>query len=253
MLEAGLGGDHRSWTEVAPELARTTRTCSYDRAGLGLSRRDGARRTGRDQVDDLRKLLRQARVAPPYVLVGHSYGGILVHEYASEHPGEVVGVVLVDSSHPFQTPRFLEALGPPRRGEPRLRTELRSFLSGVPRNVEGLDMNATFREARAEGGLGGMPLVVITARCETSASLPPALKSLLDRTWLSLQDDLARLSTNSVHVIALRSPHEIQGPLGQPALVVRAIREVVQAAREHVRLPRCESVFPRLGGRCVSS
>src|SRR5207237_9426742 len=97
-------------------------------------------------VRDSPALTADAGVAPPYVLVRHSYGGILVHEFASDYGKDVAGLVLVDSSHPLQAHRFLAALGPPRRGESRIRRELRSFLRQTPSNAEDLDLRASFAE-----------------------------------------------------------------------------------------------------------
>jgi pimeloyl-ACP methyl ester carboxylesterase len=216
LLEAGLGGDHRSWAAVAPALARTTRTCSYDRAGLGFSATAGANRTGRDEVSDLQALLEEAHVGAPYVLVGHSYGGMLAHEFASAHPHDVAGLVLVDASHPRQAQRFLAALGRQRPGENPVREQLRTFLRSNPPNEEHLDMKASFAQAASAGRLGRVPLVVITAGRENDPRLGLNLKRLLDRTWLSLQDDLARMSTNSVHVVADLSHHDVISFAGQP-------------------------------------
>ena len=252
VLEAGLGGDHRAWAAVAPELARTTRTCAYDRAGLGFSAPDGSHRTGREQVDDLHALLAAARIAPPYVLVGHSYGGLLAHEFAAAHPADVAGLILVDASHPAQARRFLEALGPPRPGENPVRSRLRAFLREEPQNPEGLDMRATFAQAQKAGPIGNKPLVVITAGLENDPSLEPSLKRTLDRTWLSLQHELSRLSTDSIHVIAVRSHHNVMSFADQPELVVDAVRAVVQSARTKRRLARCETLFAPPGARCVS-
>jgi pimeloyl-ACP methyl ester carboxylesterase len=252
VLEAGLGSDHGAWLALAGELARTTRTCSYDRAGLGLSAPAGLHRTGRAQVDDLHALLGAAAIDPPYVLVGHSYGGLLAHEYADAHPSEVAGVVLVDSSHPAQVRRFLDALGPPRPGESAIRRELRAFLRQVPRNAEGLDMGSTLAQAQKAGPIGRKPLVVITAGLQNDPSLPPKLKRLLDRTWLSLQNDLARLSTNAVHVIAVRSRHDVIAFSGQPELVVTGIRAVVDTVRARRPLQHCRAIFTPPGARCVS-
>lgn len=99
VFDAGLGGNTGSWDTVQPAVAQKTRTCSYDRAGLGFS--DPATRPGTSAniVDDLQRLLRVAGIEPPYILVGHSYGGMNVRLYAYEHPAEVVGMVLVDPSH----------------------------------------------------------------------------------------------------------------------------------------------------------
>jgi len=252
VLEAGLGGDHLSWSAVAPAVAQTTRTCSYDRTGVDLSAPDGLHRTGGDQVTDLHDLLNAADEEPPYVLVGHSYGGLLAHEFATKYRHDVAGVVLVDSSHPAMVRRFLDALGPPRQRESPVRRELRRFLRQKPRNSEGLDLQATLGEAERAGLIGRKPLVVITAGRENDPSLPPELKRLLDRTWLSLQNELARLSTDSVHVIAVNSSHDVIAFTGQPGLVAKAIGAVVYAARAKRRLPGCHELFARPAARCVS-
>lgn len=99
-----------SWALVQSEVAGFTRVCTYDRAGLGWSEAGPDPRTATNIVKELHTLLEQSGVEPPYVLVGHSKGGMYVRMYAHEYPGEVVGVVLVDSSHEEQELRFPEAI-----------------------------------------------------------------------------------------------------------------------------------------------
>ena len=89
VLEAGGGGDRRGWDAVQPELARTTRVCSYDRAGLAFSDAASKRATATQKANDLHDLLLAADVDGPYVLVGHSYGGMLVRVYAARYPDDV--------------------------------------------------------------------------------------------------------------------------------------------------------------------
>ena len=97
VLEAGFPGNTLNWRDVQPELGRTTRACAYDRAGLGHSPPMPGVHDAQDEIDDLQRLLVAAHLEPPYVLVGHSYGGILVRLFASQHHGEAAGVVLVDA------------------------------------------------------------------------------------------------------------------------------------------------------------
>lgn len=99
VFDAGLGGNTASWDTIQPEIGQQTRACAYDRAGLGFS--DPATRPGTSAniVDDLHRLLVAAGIKPPYILVGHSYGGMNVRLYADDYPTEVVGMVLVDPSH----------------------------------------------------------------------------------------------------------------------------------------------------------
>jgi pimeloyl-ACP methyl ester carboxylesterase len=253
VLEPGLDGTHLAWQWVQPELAGTTHVCSYDRAGLGLS--SGAapmRRTAQDVVDDLHTLLRIAGIDGPYVLAGHSLGGLFVRLYASEHPQGVAGVVLVDSAHPDQAERYLAALGRRRFVKRLIARKLRTFLSHPGSNAEGIDVLAAFARARTAGRLGDKPLAVITAGRENSPQLGRGLKNALDDVWLGLQEELAHLSSDSIQVIAATSGHDVISPDGQPALVVEAIRQVVHAARTGSRLAPCAiDVFARLGGRCV--
>jgi pimeloyl-ACP methyl ester carboxylesterase len=257
ILEAGLGGDHRDWYWVQPEIARTTRVCSYDRSGLEFSQLAPKRATARAKVNDLHELLAAANVKGPYVLVGHSYGGMLVRVYADAYPRDVVGVVLLDSSHPDQANRSLAALPPRRPGEAQelrdLRTAFRSLLHGP--NPEGVDWKMSTDEARAAGPLGDKPLLVVTAGEEewTGPTPLPGIDRRLKRTWIAMQDELARQSTDSVHVIANYSPHFVMSNLGQPDLVIRAVRAVVTAAQSHARLPRCRDLFAAPAATCIGS
>lgn len=99
-----------SWAGIQPEVARFTRVCTYDRAGLGWSEASPKRRTADTIVDELHTLLARAGVEPPYVLVGHSIGGMYARLYAHEHPNEVAGMVLVDATHEEQNARMPEAI-----------------------------------------------------------------------------------------------------------------------------------------------
>lgn len=96
ILEAGIAGSSLGWALVQPEIAKTTRVCSYDRAGLGWSDASSFVPSVFDAIEDLRALLSRANVPPPYVLVGHSFGGLLVRAYAHRMPEEVAGLVLID-------------------------------------------------------------------------------------------------------------------------------------------------------------
>ncbi len=99
IFDSGVTGETVGWALVQPVVAAHTRACSYDRAGTGFS--DPGTRTGTSAniVDDLHRLLAAAAIAPPYILVGHSYGGMNVRLYKNHYPSEVVGMVLVDPAH----------------------------------------------------------------------------------------------------------------------------------------------------------
>ena len=96
VIESGLGDSSATWGWVQPEVAKTTRVCTYDRAGMGWSETSPQPRTAREFAKELHTLLAKANEPGPYVLVGHSLGGYTVRVYAHDYPAEVVGVVFVD-------------------------------------------------------------------------------------------------------------------------------------------------------------
>ncbi len=99
IFDAGLGDGTKAWGLVQHEVSKETKACSYDRAGLGFSDPAKVAGTSRNAVEDLRQLIQSAKLASPYILVGHSYGGMNVKLYAETFPLEVAGLVLVDPSH----------------------------------------------------------------------------------------------------------------------------------------------------------
>ncbi len=218
VLDAGSPDTTAAWSAVEPQLARVTRVCAYDRAGLGRSAPAHGYRTAQTQAHDLHALLHAARISGPYVVVGHSWGGLVVRLFAHDWPRETAGVVLVDPT---------------------------TFPYGVPpmkvRSREGIDVHAAERESNAVTSLGSLPLVVLTS------NRPPQQAKML-----ASQDALAALSTDSVHAVATRSTHYVQKPppLGQPAVVVAAVTATVHAARAHAGLPTCASLFRGLGASC---
>lgn len=110
VMEGGNAESCLTWASVQPEVAKFTRVCTYDRAGLGWSERSPKPRTASNIVEELHTLLTNAGVEPPYVLVGHSIGGMYVRLYAHEHPDQIAGIVLVDSAHEQQDVRFPESV-----------------------------------------------------------------------------------------------------------------------------------------------
>jgi pimeloyl-ACP methyl ester carboxylesterase len=105
ILEAANFGMSAHWVRVQQQLAQTTRVCAYDRAGMGWSEAGPEPRDAKQISSELHTLLKGADTEAPYVLVGHSYGGLYARMYAARYPNQVAGVVLVDSSHPEQFTR----------------------------------------------------------------------------------------------------------------------------------------------------
>ena len=114
VFESGLGTSISTWAFVQPAISQKTRACAYDRAGLGFSDAGTRASDSKNIVDDLHRLLGAAAVKPPYVLVGHSYGGMSARLYASTYPSDVVGMVLVDPTVEDQTEAY-RALDPKKR------------------------------------------------------------------------------------------------------------------------------------------
>jgi len=260
ILDAGMGDTSLSWHKVQPEIAQFARVCSYDRAGVGYSDPSPRPRTSRVMVDELHRLLHNAGIPAPYVLVGHSMGGFDVRIYASRYPGEVVGMVLVDSSHAQQQKRLPPALNDLDATWLR-EQEFFEFTMpfGVPRLLGFCGSDAAIRasecnvhstrESVAElkavstsaaqtavtGPLGDMPLAVLSHDPNTpQPDLPEDLVKPANDAWQQMQDELAQLSTRSTHVIAINSGHYIQ--LDRPDVVIAAVRDVVEQARQ-MRLP----------------
>jgi pimeloyl-ACP methyl ester carboxylesterase len=244
LLEAGFGGSTDNWKSVLPQLGKITRTCAYDRAGLGQSDPIPGAHDAGDEISDLEALLKRARIEPPYVVVGHSYGGLLARLFARDHPDQVSGLVFVDSMGRDDTRRELAIW--PKFQAAGLRRE-------VAKPVQG-GVNLRRSEALASGirTLGDTPVVVITgARSwKDFSALPPRLRKAEDRLWRKLHAELAGLSSDAAHVLALRSNHFVQDD--QPDVVTRAVRAVARSARDQEPLPPCEQVLAGPDVRCLS-
>lgn len=247
VFDSGLGGTSLDWALVQPEVAGFTRACTYDRAGYGWSGRGPRPRSSARIVSELNSLLGYGGVAPPYILVGHSFGGLNVRLFAHSHPHKTAGLVLVDSSHEEQFDRFEDAnisTVVPRsdrffianyyRIPDGLPSELRPIAQAFavsPRAVESLyselrHMRVSAAQVRAARSLPDVPIVVVSRGGElTAGDARP-----IDRLWLELQTDLASRTTHGRLVVAQTGDHYIQ--LRKPEVVVEAIREVVSAARD---------------------
>jgi pimeloyl-ACP methyl ester carboxylesterase len=202
-------------------------------------------------VADLHALLRAAGVPGPYVLVGHSLGGLFVRLYASTYPDEVAGLVLVDSSHEDQFARLQALLTPEQWATVERMALARLELPGYP-ELEWVDFEASFdqlRRAAAARPLRPLPLVVLSRgrapeAAEAPEGFPPETVAAQERLWQDLQAGLAALTPGARHVVAAESGHYVQ--LQQPDLVTAAVREVVEAVRRAP--PAAVRVLPRTGG-----
>ncbi len=149
VLDAALGGSSVSWSWVQPEIARLTRVCSYDRAGYGWSEPGPLPRTAGRMAEELRTLLDRGGVPPPFVLVGHSFGGLIMRIFAARYRDEVSGLVLVDAAHPedWVAPAPKEQIKI-ERGVRLCRYGARAAKFGVARLVASLGSAGVFGGAR---------------------------------------------------------------------------------------------------------
>jgi pimeloyl-ACP methyl ester carboxylesterase len=227
VLDSGLGAPGAmAWAPVQDDVAKTTRVCAYDRAGLGSSSAAPRPHTHRMMVDELAGALAAAGVKGPYVLVGHSMGGLNVRMFASRAPDAVAGVVLVDAMSESQPSRYWSLFS---------EDDMAQFRAALPELPEGVDFDTLTQglsELKSVGTLGDKPLVVLSHAVEDpppGTSTDTAARML--SAWQSMQEDLAQLSTNSAYLVIEGAHHAI--PHDRPDVVAAAIREVLDAARTH--------------------
>lgn len=244
ILESGMGGCALDWSLVQPELSKHTKVISYDRAGFGWSTQTIDEPTCENYVHDLRKLLNRLELKPPYLLVGHSYGGMIMRLFASEFPDEVMGIILVDSTH---EKRYFESNSSEKRRIERLKNQKRLRLGyllspiGVPRLIKQhigskrlpldiqkkvaslgyrnnaykaayLEFLCTIKSAeqlhQSQPLRSDIPIVVLTAGKQSEA-------------WKHGQKELLILSKKTQHIIVEDSWHSIQ--IHNPQVVINSV------------------------------
>jgi pimeloyl-ACP methyl ester carboxylesterase len=255
ILEPGAGGSAASMGLISSAVARDSRVCVYDRAGRGWSDPAARPPDGGQVATDLHTLLTNAQERGPYVLAGHSFGGLYVRSFAARYPDDVAGLILVDSTAATAEPA-------PAPGSDRMLTRSASLLAttsrfGVSRILAGLshgelppvyrddarataatgqDLSGTIAEygvagrSAADAGrlrsLNGKPLVVLTAEVGNSNG------------WMDDQVKSLKLSTNSVHRIVPGATHVslVETP-AHAAAVTRAVKDVLTSVRTAAPLP----------------
>lgn len=264
VMEAGMSGWSTDWSLVQPEIAKTTRVCTYDRAGYGWSDPGPRPRDSQQVAAELHTLLSKSGIKGNLILVGHSLGGLFVQYYAKTYPQQVSGIVLVDSVHPEQSLRMKEEMRKKYEGNLRRLTFLtRVFaptgslrLAGQPvttiSNKLPVEVRTTARslgfqskayqalyeemasfqasqsEVRDAGPLPNSPIVVISS--SLVEDFPPGFSTgNVKSTWDELQADLAKSATIP-QVIAANSGHYIH--LDQPELVTQEILKIVDMVHE---------------------
>ncbi len=257
VIDAGWGDWSGGWSRVQPEAAKTTRVCTYDRAGMGWSEPGPLPRTAEQFAKELHTLLHHAAIPGPYVLVGHSMGGAPVRVFAHTYAAEVAGVVLIESMNPGEvgTPAPATTATPPDPGAVSITNRFLTNLLTLPARVglvrlvtgpvaglspdaanaytarsvtvgalqaaidEGRGMQEGLAQARRVTTLGSVPLIVL------SRGLPEDG----EQKWQREQTELLQLSSDSRQVFADQSGHNIQ--FDQPVAAVGAIVQMVEQIR----------------------
>lgn len=200
------------------EVAAFTQTVSYDRAGLGQSDLGPKPRSAKQIATELRAALQKSGVKPPYVMVGHSFGGIFVRVFADMYPKEVVGIVLIDPSQES----FNDWL---RKNHP---DRLKAAQSNIEKAGEGVQaesaaVDTSYAQARVAKVPGGIPVTLLTAT--EDESMPAEAR----KVWIEKHREWLATVPGSKHIIVEKATHFIQAQ--QPALVIEAIKQVSKQAR----------------------
>lgn len=226
LFEAGGGGDDggplEAWKRVQPSVSRFTRTVAYDRAGIGFSPPGPKPRDARQIASELHTALQNAHIVPPYVLVGHSFGGPFIRVFAGMYPNEVAGMVLVD----------------PTQEEAIEWVRARHNWHDKREGVEWASLN----EAHESRVPTGIPIIMITAMkmpefpgSATQEQIEDA--KALRQAWLKFHQQWLDQFPKGKHIVTENSIHVV--PFEEPDLVIRSIREVVEQV-QRAQSPRAQ-------------
>ncbi|GHA40849.1 hypothetical protein GCM10007086_13100 [Photobacterium aphoticum] len=267
ILEAGAGDFSVIWEKVHGVLSTTTQVCAYDRSGLGWSEinpEEEAVVRVETRVEELTTLLNAANVAPPYIMVGHSFGGLLAQAYVQTHREDVAGLVLIDALHAEQSEDLraihqkkmqqaaeeyqvvsvmqkigLLALSPNEIPNPGLSEEgvakYRGVLASLPHvesmllELNSIPDNLMERRNPSAGDGASMPTALIYATSHQDAGLSAQENATFATQWVALQRQVAAQSSNTVVLADEQSGHYIQ--LDNPDLVNRTILDMVNTLR----------------------
>jgi pimeloyl-ACP methyl ester carboxylesterase len=268
IMDAGLGDGAAAWRKVQGEIAKTTRVCGYDRAGIGGSSMGPLPRDTASIAADLKALLKAAKLPGPYVLVGHSMGSYDMRMYASRNLKQVAGMVLVDPSADGQMARMaaaaprLEALqkaayaGAARCAEmakagtltpqtegcrqappPDVPPELRDWAKAragpqnfitVGSELDSFNTLDTPQLLKVKRSFGSIPLIVLTGKPTLPGATAEETEAVY-KVWVTMHDEMAALSSKGVNRPVPGASHYIQ--YEKPAVVIGAVNEVVEAVR----------------------
>lgn len=210
VMDAGYGDTSKAWDSVINDISMLSDVLIYDRAGLGKSESSSNSRTSREMVRDLHELLNQANIKSPYILVGHSFGGVNTRLYATEYQNEVCGLVLVDSTPEDYRERFLPTM--PQEFQQAYNKQF-VYEGNYDEFMESL------KQLKESKRILNIPLIVLSAGKKAHYSEES------QGLWNEMQKEIIEISSNGEFVIAENSTHYIQND--EPEVVVSAINRLI--------------------------
>jgi pimeloyl-ACP methyl ester carboxylesterase len=210
VMDAGYGDFSKAWDSIITEVSKISDVLIYDRAGLGKSESSSRPRTSREMVKELHELLNEARIKPPYILVGHSFGGVNLRLFATEYHSEVCGLILVDSTPEDYRERFLPTMSQEFQQEYN-----KQFI--YEGNYD--EFMESLNQVKESKRKLNVPLIVLSAGKKAHYSYES--QSL----WHEMQKEILEISTNGELIIAENSTHYIQND--EPEVVVSAVKRLV--------------------------
>lgn len=218
LFEAGMGDSSEIWASIQDKISLFTTTFSYDRAGIGRSDISVIPRTCLDIVEDLSKLLQKVSVESPFILVGHSFGGLVSRLFASINPNLVAGMILVDAVPEYKEITFEKIL------PNHLLIPNREYYSNPMLNSEKINKIESYKQVDNHKCVFEFPLTVITRGLPDNSEKDWPNQEILD-VEQELQFEFKKLASDSKVIVAQQSRHYIQND--EPDLIVREITEMV--------------------------
>jgi pimeloyl-ACP methyl ester carboxylesterase len=210
VMDAGYGDYSKAWDSVIKDLSMLSNVLIYDRAGLGKSATSSNPRTSREMVKELKELLIEAKIKPPYILVGHSFGGVNLRMFATEYQNEVRGLVLVDSTPEDYRERFLPTMS---RDFQQAYNKQFIYEGNYDEFMESLKQLKDTRHKL------NVPLIVLSAGKKAHYSRES------QELWNEMQREILEISSEGKLVIAENSAHYIQND--EPEVVVSAVKKLI--------------------------
>ncbi|WP_413367261.1 alpha/beta fold hydrolase [Lysinibacillus sp. 3P01SB] len=215
IMDAGYGDYSKAWDSVIEDISKLGSVLIYDRAGLGKSERSSNPRTSREMVKELKELLVKANIGPPYLLVGHSFGGVNMRIFATEYQNDVCGLVLVDSTPEDYRERFL-----PTMSKEFQRAYNKQFIyeGNYDEFMESLEQ---LKDTKIKLTV---PVIVLSAGKKDHYS------NESQELWNKMQEEILEISADGELVIAKNSTHYIQNVESEE--VVSAIKKLIDKMSE---------------------